>query len=131
MATEGGPVDEHFLIVSATNMGPGQVTLTGIHLRPPWACIKKIFKRAKWGYLLADYRNPLSAKMPCVVDVGERKNFFLVYNRDCFLKEKKKYERIGILDSFGRIHFASRKDYERAQEEFEEETWEWLGGKTA
>jgi len=125
LVSEKGPEDRPYLSISGTNFGPGEVQLTAILLRPKWTLLKKIFgRKVYWGYLIRDYRHPYSAKMPCVVQVGERKVFFLVYDRNCFLKEKK-YVGIGISDSFGRIHWASKKSYKIAQNIFEKETWEY------
>lgn len=131
MATEEGPENERHLVISGTNVGPGEVQLTAIHLKPRWAWLKKIFRmKVGWGYLFRDYRSPYTDQMPCVLRVGDRRHFFLPYHRNCFLKDEK-YVGIGLTDSFVHSHWASKKTYKEAQKHFENETWEWTNNETA
>jgi len=58
----------------------------------------------------------MTAQFPGEVEVGQKKDFFLTYNEDCFLKDK--YSRIGIRDSFGRIHWATKKQYRLVKKEY-------------
>jgi hypothetical protein len=113
---EGGPI----LTLSGTNLGPGKITLNGISLKRPWSRIKKLFKKAIYGFLVVyDYRSPHSSRFPCEADVGERKDFILIYDKDCFLKEN--FIGVGIGDSFGRIHWAPRNAYKMVKKEFEKQ----------
>lgn len=112
---EGGPI----LKLSGTNLGPGKIILNGIILKRPWSRIKKLFKKATYGFLFHDYRSRESSQFPCEADVGVRKDFILIYNKDCFLKEN--FIGVGIRDSFGRIHWAPRNSYKMAKKEFEKE----------
>jgi len=112
-------VEGQLLVITGTNHGPGRLILSGIILRKPWDSIKKFFRRARRGYLFYDYKNPLSAKFPCELDVGERKHFILKYNKDCFLKED--FTCIGISDSFGRVHWVKKAKYKRAKRQFEKD----------
>jgi hypothetical protein len=114
---ERGVEGEPMLVISSTNFGPGKIILSGIILRKPWDSIKKLFKKARRGFVIYDYQSPYSSRFPCEVDVGERKDFILKYNKDCFLKDN--FISIGISDSFGRIHWANKSAYKRAKEEFE------------
>jgi hypothetical protein len=114
---ERGVEGKPLLVISGTNHGPGKLILSGIILRRSWDSIKKLLGRAKRGFLFYDYRHPLSSRFPCELDVGERKDFILKYDEDCFLKED--IQRIGISDSFGHIHWAKKKAYKRAKKEFE------------
>lgn len=115
--SEAGVEKESQLIISGTNFGPGCIILNGVILLRPWSRPKRIFGKAKFGFLFHDYKNPLSANFPCELDVGKRKDFFLVYDKGCFLKDD--FVRIGILDSFGRYHWAPKRDYRTVKKEFE------------
>jgi len=43
------------------------------------------------------------------------------YKRDCFLKGDSTH--IGLSDSFGRIHWASKKDVKKARQAFQKQNW--------
>ncbi len=95
-----------FIGVTATNHGPGSVTLNALELRETllW---KRITKTHKCAVLIHDYKNPYSAKMPKKLEVGDSLSLFVDYNSECFLKES--FTQIGINDSFGRTNWASKK----------------------
>jgi len=112
---EGDPI----LTLSGTNLGPGKIIINGIILKRPWSRIKKLFKKAIYGFLVYDYRSPYSSRFPCETDVGEKKDFILIYDKDCFLKEN--FIGVGIRDSFGRIHWAPRNAYKIVKKEFEKQ----------
>ena len=116
---EAGVEGEPILTLSGTNLGPGKIILNGIILKRPWSRIKKLFKKAIYGFLLHDLGSPMSSQLPCEADVGVRKDFILIYNRDCFLKEN--FIGIGIRDSFGCIHWTPRNSYKMVKKEFEKQ----------
>lgn len=117
VGTEGiTSIDE--LIISATNLGPGKILADGIILKRPWYKLKRVFLRKDIsGFLFHDYEHPMTAQFPCEMEVGHRKDFFLRYHKDCFLKDK--FSRIGIRDSFGRIHWAPKKRYRLVKKDYE------------
>ena len=88
--------------ISATNHGPGPVILSTVALKET-SMIKKILKKEKHAFLIHDYENPYSTKMPKKVDVGESVDLFVSYDKECFLKEP--FTHIGVSDSFGRINW--------------------------
>mgnify|MGYP001615179324 CR=1 FL=1 len=60
------------------------------------------------GRVMNDYRNPMSTQLPVPLEVGQRFNVLLPYSKDGLLAQE--FSRIGLGDSFGRTHWASRKD---------------------
>lgn len=116
---EEGAISEPLFTLSGTNFGPGKIKLIGISLKPRWAKIKLLFKRARFGFLIHDYKNPLSNQLPCDVEVGESKNFVLIFNEDCFLKDNN-FVRIGIFDSFRRTHWVTRRKYKDVKKQYKE-----------
>lgn len=95
-----------YICISATNHGPGPVNLMTILLRGS-SLWKRITKTQNFAVLLHDYKNPHSDKMPRKLEVGESLNWFVDYDKDCFLKDE--FTRLGISDSFGRTNWAPRK----------------------
>ena len=65
-----------------------------------------------------DYTNPYSSKLPCELDVGEKRVWPLPFDKDCLLSEA--FTHIGICDTFGRIHWAPKKDVAKARKEYRE-----------
>jgi len=114
---EEGPESDDNLVISATNLGSGIIKLNGIILKRPWFFIMRILRKVRFGFLMHDYRNPMSAQLPLKLEVGDRGDFLLVYNKVCFLKEN--FVNIGIRDSFGRVHLAPKKQYKMVKKEFE------------
>ena len=93
------------LVLSVLNLGPGNIKINS----PPKLKKKKFLRKAKYAVLVHDYLDPLSAKIPCEIEVGDEKDFLFQFNMNCFLKEE--YTHFGIKDSFGRTHWASRRDF--------------------
>ncbi len=104
-----------FLSLSAVNHGPGRVTCNMIHVRtaPLW---RRLLRRVRHGVIIGDWTNPLSARLPRALEVGETATLLIPYDRDCFLSTG--VTDVGILDSFGRSHWAPRRDLERARAQF-------------
>lgn len=105
------------LSISASNFGPGIIRLNGVLLKEDtlW---KRIRKKTKNAFVIHSYLDPLGAKLPCKMEVGESKNIFLKFYKDCFLKEE--FTHIGVRDTYDRTHWASRKDYKRTKKSFED-----------
>jgi hypothetical protein len=105
-----------FLNLKAVNFGPGVVTISTIIVKdaPAW----HLFLRPrKLAIITPDYTNPLSAKLPAKMEVGDKIELLLPYDREAFLKEA--FTHVGLSDYFGRIHWAPLKDYAKVSE-----TWE-------
>jgi hypothetical protein len=103
-----------FLSLSATNYGPGQVTLHAVvaRSRRDW---RKRFKR-QIGLLnpLNNFPNetnssigPFGGGLPKKVDVGEEFSAFLTFQHEALRDEP--LVDVGFADTFGRFHWAPRK----------------------
>ncbi|MGB2806653.1 MAG: hypothetical protein WBC22_02850 [Sedimentisphaerales bacterium] len=103
--------------ISATNFGPNKIRCNGIHANSAtlW---RRIFRQDKYAFLTHDYNDSYSSKLPCELDVGETCNLFISFDKDCFLVEP--FTNVGIMDSFGRTHWAPKKDIAKARKEYKE-----------
>lgn len=110
---QGHLTNETHLMLSVTNHGPGKVQLEGVILKEPFLFIKKILRKAKYAFLIHD---SLTTQLPCELDVGKKCDFLLIYNESCFLKDN--FVTIGILDSFGRCHWAPKSNYKLVKRQF-------------
>ncbi|MFH1033699.1 MAG: hypothetical protein V1806_04260 [Pseudomonadota bacterium] len=112
----GGPLQGKMerLSISATNHGPGKIKLTGIYLAEK-SLLKKATRKTKFAFLIYDYMDPLSGKLPCELEVGNEVNLFLSFEK-CFLSMD--WTHIGIKDSFGRIHWAPRRNIVKAKKTY-------------
>jgi len=101
--------------LAATNLGPGKIICSGIHAKvaPLW---RRLLRRTEFAFIMPDYTDPYSSKLPRELNVGEVCNLFLPFDKDCFLA--KPYTHIGIADTFGRYHWAPRRDVARVREEY-------------
>lgn len=105
----GGQESETKLVLSIVNFGPGPVKITSA----PLLRTKRFLRKTKYAVLLHDYLDPLSAKFPLELEVGDQKQVHLVFSKDCFLKDD--FTDIGVVDTFGRSHWTPRKGYKVAK----------------
>ena len=115
---ESLPERPQYLNIRATNFGPGAITLSMIVAKesPLW---RRVLRKEKFAMITPDYTNPLSARLPTKLEVGDKLDLFLPFEKDCFLA--KPFSKIGLNDYFGREHWAPRKDIIRARAEWKKE----------
>lgn len=101
---------ENKITLSAVNMGPGSLSLQMIHTKTS-SLWRKLFRRIEHGII--NYNNPPDAiRLPCKLEVGDTATFLFDYGAP-FIHER--FTHIGIRDSFGKIHWAARRDVKRAK----------------
>jgi hypothetical protein len=110
--TAGGVAGDQVLVLSATNMGPVQVTLHSALVSYPW----QVSEHSRVGLLnpLHNYPaqtahsiGPFSGGLPKKLDVGEQFSVYLIPDHEMLAKGD--YQRIGFTDTFGRSHWAPRR----------------------
>jgi hypothetical protein len=92
-----------YLVLTATNFGPGTTTATMIYTEET-SLWKKLLRKTKHAVVIHDYKNPLSGTLPKKLEVGDKLDLLLPYNEECFLR--KNWNRVGLYDIFGRFHSA-------------------------
>jgi len=102
---ERGGERTKYLKIGVTNHGPGPVKVQMIigQNTPLW---RRLVRRPRHFVIVPDYSNPLSAKLPHRLDVGEDLTLLLPYSERCLLG--REVTHIGVSDSFGRYHYAPR-----------------------
>lgn len=108
----------HFMI-SAVNFGPGVIRPNIIWYKKT-TFLKSVFRKFEHGVVIHDYNNPLSGKLPTVLEVGEKVVFLFPWN-DKSPPICVNPSHIGIKDSFGRIHWAPRKEVKKVNKKWHEE----------
>lgn len=68
---------------------------------------------------MSPYDNPYSTELPKKIEVGEKITLLLPMVKDALLSVDPTH--VGIFDSFGRAHWASRKSLKRVKKEYFEE----------
>ena len=103
------PSGQRLLNLSATNMGPGPVTI--------YMCVgrgkRRWLKRPSLGMLNPIHgdptssaptsQGPFSAGLPAKIDAGEMKSFYFPFTRESFLADE--LGRIGVVDTYGRYRW--------------------------
>ena len=105
-----------FISISAVNLGPGTIICNGIlgkkrHLLRFW---KR--KNKRYFYVVEDFENPLNKPFPQKLEVGDILTQLLRYNKEAFLSLEPTH--IGFRDTFGRMHWASRRSLKKAKKNF-------------
>ena len=104
-----------YVMISATNHGPGVVSLSSIFMKDT-SFLKWLLRRKQLAFIMHDYENPLSAQLPKKLDVADKADFLFPYDKDCLLQGQ--WSHIGLVDSFGRLHWARKKDVKEANEKW-------------
>lgn len=93
------------IILSVTNLGHGTIICSMIHWKNT-DIYKQLMQSSTAGVIIHDYENPMSGKLPCKLDVGEKNDYLFSIDKECILE--KGVTHIGMRDSFGRIHWAPK-----------------------
>ena len=113
------PERPHYLNITGTNFGPGSVTLNAIVAReaPFW---RRALRIVRYALITPDYANQMSERLPKKLEPGDKVNMLLPFDRECLL-ERAEITHVGLSDSYGRNHWASRKDTKKARREWAKE----------
>ena len=111
----GSAPSPDYISIRATNHGPGQVTLNTLCLLNT-SLWKKLWRDESHAVLCHDFTNVHSSKLPVKLEVGETIELFVDYDKDCVLKYD--FSNIGISDSFGKIHWAPKKQLSQLRKEW-------------
>jgi len=124
----GGKQHGPYINISATNFGPGPIVCSSINVaRKSILRFLGIRRRNKYAFVVSPYDNPYSTPIPQKLEVGENITLFLLMVEDALLSVDPTH--VGIFDSFGREHWASRKSLKRAKkayfEKFSKKPWRY------
>jgi len=104
-----------FLSIYATNHGPGEIICVSIWMLKRtvlgWLRRKNILD-----FIKTDTKNQFSSKLPMKLSIGENIHVLLPYKRDIFLAERP--TAIGVMDSFGRIHWTDKKSMRKVIKQY-------------
>jgi len=111
MIHETLPHRPQYLNLKVTNFGPGVVTVSTICVREV-SLWKRIRKKIQYAIITPDYTNPLSTRLPAKLEVGDKAEILLPYDKDCFLSSS--FTDVGVNDYYGRTHWAPREHLKKA-----------------
>jgi hypothetical protein len=105
-----------FLELSVVNLGPGDARVVAARARTRpfflgW------FDKEPLPTVIHDYTDSRCARLPAKIAVGETIAITFPIAETCLL-DKPLLRRIGVEDSFGRVHWAPRKDLKTARREY-------------
>ena len=100
--------------MSAVNLGPGSIICNGLLGRAKH--FFQFWKEKKYFYVIEDYTNPLCTRFPKKLEVGESLTELFSLKKDAFLSLNPTH--VGIRDTFGRMHWASRKSLKKTKKDF-------------
>ena len=107
---------EQKIVISGTNFGPGKIRVSIVRCDRS-SLLSRLLRRAKYGFVIHDYENPMSGQLPTTLDVGERVDLIFPFDADCMLS--KQPSRVGLRDNFGRDHWVPRKSLKLAQDDYD------------
>lgn len=119
----GDDIRGPFVSIDVTNFGPGPITCDSIGMMKQSRLsflgrhILEVFRmQTRYAHIMYDYTNPYSSELPKKLLVGERLTLLLSMNQDCLLAFDPTH--VGVHDSFGRYHYATRRSLKKAKKEF-------------
>lgn len=125
LVTPGVKVEGEFLVLSATNFGPGIVNLKTVYGRrrsfKNWISGKNKAFLFRW-----ESSQPQFGTLPCKIEVGDELKLFFSMEIARALIEYEINE-VGVCDSFGRTHFVPKKQIGELAKNFTEK--KMLAGK--
>ncbi len=112
-----------FIDITATNLGPGPITCESVHMARKSKMIflgkkiLKLFKKDnKYAFIVHDYTNPYSSQLPKKLEVGEKLTLLFTEEKNSLLAVDPTH--VGICDSFGRLHWCTKKSLKEAKKDF-------------
>jgi hypothetical protein len=109
-----------YISFGITNFGPGPLIVSSINARRRRLRNRLLRRGAQqWAYIIEDYTNPLSCRLPKKLEVGEQASLLLPFEADCLLKNG--FTDIGLRDTFGRMHWANRRDLKAVHKAYRDE----------
>jgi len=120
--------ENNALALTATNMGPIGVTLYNtIGASFPWwrrraasiGLLNPLPRFPDWPGQFNDAAGPFAGGLPKKIEVGEQFAVYFVPDHETLASEK--IDRIGFTDTFGRFHWAPRRDLAKARTHIREE----------
>ena len=119
----GDTIHGPFISISVINFGPGSITCESIHMMKrsclSFLCVAilKIPRlQNKYADIINDYTNPYSSNLPKKLQVGERLTLLLRKDENCLLAVNPTH--VGVVDSFGRFHWATRSSLKKAKKDY-------------
>jgi hypothetical protein len=121
-----------YITIHVTNLGPGPIICESVHMAKKsclgflCSCISKVTCiQNRYAHVMHDYMNPYSANLPKTLQVGEKITLLFPMDEDAFLAFNPTH--VGVVDSFGRFHWATRSFLKRTKQEyfekFKKKTW--------
>ena len=103
-----------FIDITGVKHGPGPITCESVFIK--YSLWQRLKGKKKYGFIMSDYNNPLSGKLPKKLEVGEKITILNLHKENAFLADKPL--RVGFKDSFGRLHWASKKNLRQAIKDY-------------
>jgi hypothetical protein len=107
--TDVGP----FVWLNVINFGPTPNRAHMIVLRRSW--FARTFRKSNTGIVMPDYANPYTTAVGTKLEIGDEANMPLPYDASSFLKDIE-FVDVGITDTFGRVHWAPRREFEAVRQ---------------
>jgi hypothetical protein len=108
---------ERKLMISGTNFGPGKIRVSFVRCDRN-TFLSRLLRKATYGFVIHDYKNPISGQLPATLDVGERIDLIFPFEKDSSILAQSP-TRVGLRDYFGRDHWAPKKSLRRAQADYD------------
>jgi hypothetical protein len=103
-----------FVNITGTNHGPGDLIVNLLHGKRAG-----LSRQGEQFIVIQNEVNPLADALPKRLAVGETVSLLVPYGEDCLLKDPVK--AIGLRDSFGKTHWAPRRELEAAGRQYLED----------
>lgn len=104
-----------FLNIEILNLGPGTLVIENIVFKET-SVWKKIFGKAKAGYIIYDSNNPINKRLPISIGKYETANQFLIFNKCNWLEGD--ISHLGIVDILGRELWIKRNDLKKLKKAY-------------
>lgn len=115
IVVSGQGSQKQVVALSCVNLGPGDVFLKSVFAQNTSFWIR-LTKRRKGYFVMHERSDGYGGSLPTRIGVGETLNLFWDYEPKCLLIHE--FTKVGVVDSFGRAHWARRNQVERARRQY-------------
>lgn len=112
-----------YINIQATNLGPGSIACESVHIAKKsklrflgQKIMKYLNKENKYAFIVHDYTNQYSSKLPRKLEVGEKMDLLFNEDKDAFLAVDPTH--VGLYDSFGRQHWCTGESLKQTKKDY-------------
>jgi hypothetical protein len=114
----GSEPDGPYVFVEALNLGPLPNRIGMVYARNSW-WQRQIKRNKHYAFIYPDFAHIAASPADTRIEVGDKGTFVFPYDQESFLKMD--FDRIGVADGYGHMHWSSRAQMQKLRKQYRED----------